>query len=330
MHLIITDAWAAKSRALHLSGVQLALAGLGLSVGLLLTSLGLYHWVFLEGARQGWPVVGPMVRLLIKDEMASQDAIMRENLDAMAKRLGQMQARLVQLESLSERVAGLAGVPAAATPPKAGAGGLLIAPRSLSAAELQSALERLDGAALSQMDWLAATESSLFEQKVRSSRLPTEAPVAGVDTGSHFGWRIDPITGQSALHSGLDFPADTGTPIVAAAGGVVVYSGWNAAYGQTLEIDHGNDLLTRYAHSSRLFVKKGDLVRRGQKIAEVGNTGRSTGAHLHFEVLVAGVPQDPQKFLDAGRVAAQPQEARAGPRAKAPTGTALATAAPGR
>ncbi len=320
MHLIITDAWVAKSRALHLTGVQLVLAGLSLSAVLVLTSLGLYHWVFLEGARQGWPVVGPMVKLLLKSEMASQDAIMRDNLDAMAKRLGQMQARLVQLESLGDRVAGLAGVPPVDPKLRGAAGGALMAPRSLTAEDLSQSLDRLDAAALGQMDWLTITESRLFEQKVKNSRLPTQHPVAGVDLGSGFGWRLDPITGQSALHSGLDFPADTGTPIVAAAGGVVVFAGWHAAYGQMLEIDHGNDLVTRYAHASRLTAKQGDLVRRGQKIADVGNTGRSTGAHLHFEVLVAGVPQDPQKFLDAGKLAAQPQEARAGPATRVASG----------
>ena len=302
MHLIITDAWAARSRAIHLSGVQLVLAGLSLSVALVLTSLGLYHWVFLEGARQGWPVVGPMVKLLLKSEIASQDAVMRDNLDAMANRLGQMPARLVQLE-------GLAGVPPVDPKLRGAAGGALLAPRSLTAQEVSQSLERLDAAAVGQMDWLTLTESRLCEQKVRSSRLPSQHPVEGVDLGSGFGWRVDPITGQSALHSGLDFPADTGTPIVAAAGGVVVFAGWHAAYGQMLEIDHGNDLVTRYAHASRLSAKQGDLVRRGQKVADVGSSGRSTGAHLHFEVLVAGVPQDPQKFLDAGRLAAQPQEA---------------------
>lgn len=320
MHLIITDAWVAKSRALHLTGVQLVLAGLSLSAALVLTSLGLYHWVFLEGARQGWPVVGPMVKLLLKSEIESQDAVMRDNLDAMAKRLGQMQARLVQLESLGERVAGLAGVPAVDPKLRGAAGGALMAPRAMTAEELSQSLERFDAVALGQMDWLTVTESRLFEQKVRNSRLPTQHPVEGVDTGSAFGWRVDPITGQSALHSGLDFPADTGTPIVAAAGGVVVFAGWHAAYGHMLEIDHGNDLVTRYAHASKLHAKQGDLVRRGQKIADVGNTGRSTGAHLHFEVLVAGVPQDPQKFLDAGKLAAQPQEARAGPATRVASG----------
>lgn len=316
MHLIITDAWAAKSRALHLTGVQLVLAGLSLSAALVLTSLGLYHWVFLEGARQGWPVVGPMVKLLLKSEIESQDAVMRDNLDAMAKRLGEMHARLVQLESLGERVAGLAGVPPVDSKKVGASGGPLVAPRSFTAHDLTQSMERLDAATMGQMDWLTVAESRLFDQKVKSSRLPTQHPVEGVDTGSAFGWRVDPITGQSALHSGLDFPAETGTPIVAAAGGVVVFAGWHAAYGHTIEIDHGNDLVTRYAHASKLKAKQGDLVRRGQTIAEVGNTGRSTGAHLHFEVLVAGVPQDPQKFLDAGKAAAQPQEARAGPSAR--------------
>ena len=119
--------------------------------------------------------------------------------------------------------------------------------------------------------------------------------------GSPFGWRIDPFNGRSALHTGLDFPSEPGTAILAAAGGVVVAQEYHPAYGNMVEIDHGNELITRYAHASRVLVKKGDLVKRGQKIAEVGSTGRSTGPHLHFEVLVQGIFQDPQKFLTAGK-----------------------------
>jgi len=130
--------------------------------------------------------------------------------------------------------------------------------------------------------------------------VPTQAPVQTGNLGSTFGWRIDPFTGRTALHTGLDFPAEPGTPIYAAAGGVVVTQEFHPQYGNMIEIEHGNDLITRYGHSSRVFVKKGDLIKRGQKIAEVGTTGRSTGPHLHFEVLVSGVPQDPQKFLNAG------------------------------
>ena len=101
----------------------------------------------------------------------------------------------------------------------------------------------------------------------------------------------------AALHTGLDFPAPTGTPIAAAAGGVVLTAEFHPQYGQMIELDHGNQLVTRYAHASRMLVKPGDLVKRGQKIAEVGSTGRSTGPHLHFEVLVDGVHQNPARFL---------------------------------
>ena len=140
----------------------------------------------------------------------------------------------------------------------------------------------------------------MFDQKIRKLMVPTAQPVPGSVLGSSFGFRIDPINGGSALHTGLDFQAESGTPILAAAGGVVVTQESHAGYGNMVEVDHGNDLITRYAHASATFVKKGDLVKRGQKIAAVGSTGRSTGPHLHFEVLVQGVPQDPQKFLTAG------------------------------
>ena len=130
--------------------------------------------------------------------------------------------------------------------------------------------------------------------------VPTQKPVSAGVLGSAFGWRIDPITGGSALHTGLDFQAESGSPILAAAGGVVVTQEYHGAYGNMVEVDHGNELITRYAHASKVLVKKGDLIKRGQKIAEVGSTGRSTGPHLHFEVLVEGIPQDPQKFLNAG------------------------------
>ena len=131
--------------------------------------------------------------------------------------------------------------------------------------------------------------------------IPTQIPVTGGSLGSGYGWRIDPFSGTSALHTGLDYPAEPGTPIYSAAGGVVVTQEYHPQYGNMIEIDHGNDPITRYGHSARVFVTKGDLIKRGQKIAEIGNSGRSTGNHLHFEVLVQGIPQDPLKFLNAAR-----------------------------
>jgi murein DD-endopeptidase MepM/ murein hydrolase activator NlpD len=166
--------------------------------------------------------------------------------------------------------------------------------------ELQATLADMDKLSDHRADLMTVVESRLFDQKILKSMVPTQQPVTG-EQGSLFGWRIDPFTGRSALHTGLDFPATPGTPIHAAAGGVVVTQEYHPAYGNLIEVDHGKDLLSRYAHASRVFVKKGDLVKRGQKIAEVGSTGRSTGPHLHFEVLVQGVQQDPQKFLAAGQ-----------------------------
>ncbi|MBX3586260.1 MAG: M23 family metallopeptidase [Ramlibacter sp.] len=311
MHLIITDAWLAKSRAIHLSGTRLVLSFVTLSLVLMFMAAGLYHWVFLKGAREGWPVIGSLVKLMVRGEFEQRDRFMRENIDAMARKLGEMQAKLVQLEALGERVSGLAGVNPADIRGTPGRGGALVSGRPLTMEELQATLADLDKLTDQRTDLMTVMESRLFDQKIKKLMVPTQQPVATGVLGSAFGWRIDPFTGRSALHTGLDFPSTPGTPIVAAAGGVVVTQEFHPEYGNMVEIDHGNDLITRYAHASRVFVKKGDLIRRGQKIAEVGTTGRSTGPHLHFEVLVQGVPQDPQKFLLAGQRLPGPQVAQA-------------------
>ncbi len=301
MHMIITDAWMAKARPIHLSGTKLVLSGLALSLALMLVAALLYHWVFLKGAREGWPVVGSLVKLVVKDEFEQRDRFMRENLDVMAKKVGEMQVKIVQLESLTERVSGLAGIPVPdAAKSNAGKGGAWVAGKPQNLQELQTTLADLEALSNQKVDLLTVMESRLFDQKMRKMMVPTAQPVPGSVLGSAFGFRNDPFNGRSALHTGLDFQAESGTPILAAAGGVVVTQEAHAAYGNMVEVDHGNDLVTRYAHASAVFVKKGDVVKRGQKIAAVGSTGRSTGPHLHFEVLVQSVPQDPQKFLAAG------------------------------
>ena len=147
----------------------------------------------------------------------------------------------------------------------------------------------------------------MIDERVRKNQLPTALPVEAHWNASGYGWRIDPITGAQAMHEGIDFIADSGTPIVAAAAGIVIAAERHPAYGNLVEIDHGNDLVTRYAHASRILVKEGALVKRGQKIAEVGSTGRSTGPHLHFEVRFKGAPQNPGRFLQNARQQKQTQ-----------------------
>jgi murein DD-endopeptidase MepM/ murein hydrolase activator NlpD len=325
MQLIITDSWLAKSRALNLTGVQLAVATMLAAFILMLLALGLYHWVFLKGAREGWPIIGGLVRLVTKDEAEQRDRFLRENLDLMARRLGEMQVKLTQLESLGERVSGLAGVNSSGLKAVSGSGGFMVSGHALSLDEVQMAMDDLERLTHQRADLLTVLESRLFDRKLKNMMVPTQKPVIPGDIGSVFGWRLDPLTGRSALHTGLDFPSPVGTPIFAAAGGVVVAQEYHPEYGNMVEIDHGNDLVTRYAHSSKVIVKKGDLIKRGQKIAEIGTSGRSTGPHLHFEVLVQGVPQDPQKFLQAGQNVPSPQLAtfRSTSAAKDPTPVAM-------
>jgi murein DD-endopeptidase MepM/ murein hydrolase activator NlpD len=125
-------------------------------------------------------------------------------------------------------------------------------------------------------------------------------PVKDAFLGSSFGQRSDPFLGQRAMHEGIDFNAERGTPVFAAADGVVVSAGWHSDFGNLVELDHGAGLTTRYAHLSRMHVKPGSLVSRDEQIGAVGSTGRSTGAHLHFEVRKRGVAQNPAQFLKQG------------------------------
>jgi murein DD-endopeptidase MepM/ murein hydrolase activator NlpD len=214
------------------------------------------------------------------------------------EQLGALSARIVRLESQAARLVerfglkpGEAAARAASAP---GSGGPMVAPRAAatitSADELDAQLELLE----EQLDALA---DAATDHQVGRMRLPTRRPIASGELSSPFGNRFDPLNGRRAFHAGLDFAAPHGTPIVAAAGGSVAYAGFRADYGWTVEIDHGNGLATRYAHASRLLVAAGAVVMPGERIALVGSSGRSTGPHLHFEVLRDGAQVNPKRYL---------------------------------
>ena len=313
MQLLITHGSMARTRVLQFQRWQIVGAAVVLATLLMLFSALVYHFVFLKAAREGWPVVSPIIRPLVQSEMAQRDRFMRENLDAMAQKVGEMQAKLIRLEAMSERVSGLAGVKPdelrapAATGSGPGRGGPFVPLDNPSLAQLQALVGGLDEATDFNTDLYTLVESRLLESRLQALMIPSSAPVDG-PVGSGFGFRPDPFNGRAALHTGLDFPAETGAAIQAAAGGIVVAREWHPEYGNVLEIDHGNGLTTRYAHCSEVEVPLGALIKRGQLVARVGTSGRSTGAHLHFEVLVDGVPQDPARFLagapPAGRASA--------------------------
>ena len=299
MQIIITDLSGHKMRLLDLSLARIVVLGfLAISMIAGLAVLG-YHSLFVSGAAQNWPVLG---RLLNAGPAAhaQNSRYVRENLDVLATKVGEMRVKMGTLDELAKRVSTQTGVKPETVPTPPGMGGALVGSSPLSMGELDALLAALDQSSDERLNYFAQIESRLFDEKVRKMMVPTQRPLANAPLGSAFGWRRDPFTGRSAMHTGLDFAGAAGTPILAAAGGIVVTQELNTDYGNMVEIDHGNQLITRYAHASKVMVKKGDLVTRGQVIAAVGSTGRSTGPHLHFEVFLQGQRQDPWPFLQAG------------------------------
>jgi murein DD-endopeptidase MepM/ murein hydrolase activator NlpD len=163
------------------------------------------------------------------------------------------------------------------------------------AAESDDRLPGGEGAAFRErmMDWSAPLPAP--DMPVAVPRTPARRELPRLSSG--FGWRVDPILGTRAMHSGIDIPGPLRSPVTAAAGGTVHYAGKAGGYGNMIEIDHGGGLVTRYAHLSRFLVASGARVERGQEIAMMGSTGRSTGSHLHFEVRLNGQATGPLAWL---------------------------------
>jgi murein DD-endopeptidase MepM/ murein hydrolase activator NlpD len=301
MHIIVVSSRLANTRSMTLSGLHLAAGACGAVALLGILSFMLVYFGLHFAAQLRIPALQSALASIHEEETMRAESFLRENLNAMAMKLGQMQAQLVRLESLGERVSSLAGLKSGEFRfnEMPGRGGAVASVASLSINDLSGQVEALARALDQRTDALGIIETTLFDARVRKRLLPTVTPVDSTWSASSFGIRIDPFTGQNAMHEGIDFIADVGTPVFAAAAGVVVQAAAHHQYGNMVEIDHGNDFVTRYAHASKLFVKAGDVVQRGRKIAEVGSTGRSTGPHLHFEVRYRGVAQNPGRFLRA-------------------------------
>ena len=267
-------------------------------------TIGLYVLTFRVVGDLKFPLLRQIVLAAQQGETQKASEFIQQNLNAMAVKLGEMQAQLTRLDALGERLSTVAGIKPQEfrlneSPGLGGAQSSAFPPQNLSMEEFGRKLETLSRQMDNRTDLLGVLEAQMFEQAVKKKLLPTILPVSGTYNASSFGMRIDPFTGQHTMHEGMDFIADTGTTIIAAAGGVVQFAGFHPQYGYMIDVDHGNDLVTRYAHTSKIFVKAGDLIKRGRKIAEVGTTGRSTGSHLHFEVRFKGAAQNPARFLFA-------------------------------
>jgi murein DD-endopeptidase MepM/ murein hydrolase activator NlpD len=301
VHIILVSNSLAKGGSLSLGNKQVVLLGISFLLIPLLLAVGLTYLTLFHASLLPHPYLQSLVLSAQQNELAKNRTYMQENLNAMAVKLGQMQAQMMRLDALGDRLAKLSGVNRqefnfSVAPGRGGAEpGVQKALTSQDfGLQLDTLMKKLDERA----DQLGLMEAMLLQQKVKKVALPSNRPVSTGWYSSNFGWRIDPFTGKNAFHEGVDFMADVGTPIHAAGGGIVVFAGTDAGYGNMIVLDHGNGLTSRYAHASKISVKVGDVVMKGQKIAEVGNTGRSTGAHLHFEVRHQGAPQNPQHYLD--------------------------------
>lgn len=225
----------------------------------------------------------------------------QKQIDLLAVKLGQMQAQMVRLDGLTKRVADKTGIDAkpfmSSTSAPQGGATSSIPSRAVSLKGLQALVDSTDHQIELTLDQFGVVDTILTEQRQKAWQLPANLPTSSGLRSSLYGWRIDPFTGRQSFHEGIDFVGDVGTPIYAAAGGTVVRAERHPEYGNMVEIDHGNGITSRYAHASALLVQVGDAVKTGQKIALLGNTGRSTGPHMHFEIRYKGVAQNPLYFL---------------------------------
>jgi murein DD-endopeptidase MepM/ murein hydrolase activator NlpD len=229
----------------------------------------------------------------------------QKNLDVYATQIGELQARLIRIDNQSQRLQDFAKeklkanekIPKPAPIKSSGQGGPFVPEKNFSETELQSFIDKLTLDIEKHEEYYNNLEAIYLKQSVFKDTLPNASPVNAPFNSSSYGWRVDPFLGVRAFHEGLDFSADVGQPIKATAAGIVIAAEITPEYGNIVRISHGSGLETRYAHASKLLVKEGDRIKKNQVIALVGNTGRSTGPHLHYEIRMNGESLDPRKYL---------------------------------
>ncbi|MBM4218417.1 MAG: M23 family metallopeptidase [Gammaproteobacteria bacterium] len=262
---------------------------------------------FLAGGR--WAQGGPLGELTLArwdaDLAAQSEQLARIERDvdgqvaALATRVGRMQAQLIRLDALGKQLTDVAKLKRGEfdfdQPPALGgpetAGEVPVVPT------LDAMLDSMDAQIDDRRRQLTALQSLIMTRELARQIIPGGRPVESGYISSLYGQRTDPFDGNRASHHGIDFAGAAGTQVLAVADGIVSYTGTDGGYGRQVEITHGNGYVTRYAHNAALLVKPGETVKRGDPIALMGSTGRSTGTHLHFEVLHNGKPMNPLSFV---------------------------------
>lgn len=243
-------------------------------------------------------------------ELDEQETVLKDvrlnaekSLDAMASRLSLLQGHVMRLDALGSRLASMADLKdiefGLDSPP--GMGGPVTKLKnqsdSINIPDFLDTLSDLESTIKDRGEKLAAMESMLINRSLQEQTLPAGRPALGGWISSLYGYRTDPMTGKRELHEGVDFAGKPGTPITAVAAGIVTWSGPRYGYGNLVEISHGNGYITRYAHNEKNLVTVGEKIEKGEVIAVMGSSGRSTGTHVHFEVLRNGKHVDPKKYI---------------------------------
>jgi murein DD-endopeptidase MepM/ murein hydrolase activator NlpD len=292
-----------EGRARHLNLTHPLILG-----GLLLLGLGVIAATFAAGMQFGertmarLNVLRPAATFRAEQaEIAQLRTQLQDRVDALAMRIGLINANLIRLNALGKRLTEMAHISSREfdfdhDPPLGG-------PEDASAhmAEMPGLTQMIDGLS-QQIDrrsaQFTALTNVLLGRQLSAEIRPSGRPVHSGYISSGFGERMDPFTGEEGVHKGVDFAAPEGSPVLAVAAGVVTWAGPREGYGNLVEINHGMGYSTRYAHNDIILVRVGEEVQRGQAVARVGSTGRSTGPHVHFEVLRDGTQINPMKFVD--------------------------------
>jgi murein DD-endopeptidase MepM/ murein hydrolase activator NlpD len=271
--------------------------------------LALLASVFVAGSRYG--STGPLGEFTLarwNEDLATQRAMLEktraavdDQVGALATRVAQMQAQLIRLDALGRHLTEVAKLdrgefdfdrpPAVGGPRAEAAGAGPVVPA------LEDMLDSVDAAIDDRGRQLTALQNLILTRELARQIVPGGRPVESGYISSLYGQRTDPFDGRNANHSGLDFAGTAGTRVLAVADGIVSHAGVDGGYGRLIEITHGNGYVTRYAHNAKLLKEPGQTVKRGDPIALMGSTGRSTGTHLHFEVLRDGRPVNPLSFV---------------------------------
>jgi murein DD-endopeptidase MepM/ murein hydrolase activator NlpD len=267
--------------------------------------------LFAAGLQIGRIVAGPLDRAAVAREIDQQRhdletvrSQMQGRVDALAARVGTLNAHLIRLDAIGRRVTDLAGLDRGEfdfdqPPPAGGPDGQEFQGGSAAVPDLTVALDTLEEQLVDRQRQLSVLESLMSTRSLGERILPGGWPIIGGWISSHFGYRTDPFTGRGAFHAGVDFAAPPGSKVISTGPGTVSYSGYKNGYGYVVEITHPTGYLTRYGHNSRNLVREGQTVQKGDAIAIIGSTGRSTGTHVHFEVERNGNTLNPMKYLSA-------------------------------